>query len=344
MKRFLCVLMCILIFAALAGCHGAEAASATAAPAPTSTSTPTLAPTPTPTLAPTPSPAPTPFSMVWMSDTQGCTGMYAAAFTSMMDWTASVYGSEHVVALLHTGDIVEDMNSVRQWENIRGFASVLPKELLCVTACGNHDAGARSENPENYLRYRFDTQVDAAQTYLDGLCRYATLEAGGMKILILSIAYLREAASVEWARGVLASHPDHYGILLAHSYLTRLPGELKGGYTSGGAILRDQLVKPSPNLRMVLSGHVHGSAARSLLCDDDGDGRADREVQQFLLNFQASDQLAAGFLRLLRFDPMMDRIEIMTYSPLNDQHGSRSDPLGASYIIENAGLSAYMAP
>lgn len=354
MKRLICLLLCTLLFAASTGCLrttlSASESPAPETPAPSPTSIPTPSPMPTPTLSPTstpsptpsPTPVPTPFSMIWMSDTQGYTSALSDVLISMFNWTADMYATEPVVALLHTGDLVEDMTRISSWENVQSFANVLPPELLCITAPGNHDAGVDGLSPENFLKYRFDTQLDPEKALLDGQCRYATLEAGGINILIIAIAYLREAESVDWAREVLAAHPDHYGILLAHSYLSVNPYYEDHGYLSGGVILRDRLVKTSPNLRLVLCGHEHGSAARTLACDDDGDGKTDRTVYQYLMNYQNNDRLTAGYLRTLRFDTMADSVELRPYSPFMDERGFPGAFNGEVYTIQGAGFSAYM--
>jgi predicted phosphodiesterase len=276
-----------------------------------------------------------------MSDTQGYAGSWSRVLDSMYAWVAAVRESENVVALLHTGDFVQDLTQTEQWLNVQRADEQLPKDLLRVSVGGNHDIGSDASEPENYLAYRTDTQITEAASFLDGQCRYVTLEAGGVRIIVISIAYLCEAASAEWAVDVLREHADHYAILMAHSYLTFGENGLYHGYTSGGTILRDQIVKPSPNVRLVLCGHTHGSAMRPLQLDDDGDGAYDREVRQFLSNFQDADLGQAGFLRLMRFDTAEDRIEMTTYSPFIDRYGAPNDPLGAVYTVEDAGLAAY---
>lgn len=323
----------------LGGCRLPSSAPALETPLPAETPRPT--PTPSPT--PEPTPEPTPFSIAWMSDTQVYAGSWSRVLLSMYGWVAEVCESENIVALFHTGDAVQDLSQEAQWINIQLADAQLPKDLLRVTVAGNHDIGADSSMPENFLAYRTDTQVTEETTCLDGKCRYVTLEAGGVRIIILSIAYLCEAASAEWATEVLAAHADHYAILLAHSYLTSSENGIYQGYTSGGVILRDQIVKASPNIRLVLCGHSHGAVMRPLFVDDDGNGSDDRAVYQLLSNFQEADLSLAGFLRLLRFDPMADRIEITTYSPFIDRYGSPEDMLGHPYTVEDAGLAAYRA-
>lgn len=351
MKRFLCAVLALLFLLPVGGCvrfpllalpvlsrlFNHEALPEATAPVETPRPTPSQSPTP----SPSPTPAPTPFSIAWMSDTQGYAGSWSRVLYSMYGWVAEVRESENVVALLHTGDMVQDLNQEAQWINMQSADALLPKDLLRVTAAGNHDIGPDASRPENYLSYRTDTQIAEGSTFLDGKCRYVTMEAGGVRIIVISIAYLCEAASAEWAVEVLRAHADHYAILIAHSYLTNGENGIYQGYTSGGVIIRDQIVKPSPNVRLVLCGHAHGAGVRALSVDDDGDGVDDREVCQFLSNFQDADLSLAGFLRLMRFDPVADQIEITTYSPFIDRYGSPYDSLGAVYTVENAGLAAY---
>ena len=346
LKRFFCLLVC-LSYSMLCGCGllGLRVHPELLTEESSPTTFPSVAsPTPqlSPVLTPKPTPEPEPFSMLWMSDTQGYAGSNNAVLFSMFNWAASVCDAENVVALMITGDMVQDMTKTAQWENIRSADNVLPADLLRVTVGGNHDIGAGGRNPENYLQHRIDTELDPAKGFLEGLSHYVTLEAGRVRILILSIAYLREAESVEWAREVLAAHPDHFGVLLAHSYLTQTESKTYKGYTSGGVILRDELVKKSPNLRLVLCGHSRGSAYRPLLCDDDEDGKPDREVNQFLLNFQDSGPNLRGYLRLLRFFPQTDSLVISTYSPYIDRHGHPGDPLGTVFTVNVIGLGDYI--
>lgn len=359
MKRFLCVLLVFMLLPLLGGCSlpfspmlplvmyfylsdmPALAAPVQEAAAPAQTPSPTPTPSPTASPSPSPSPAPTPFSFAWMSDTQGYAGSWSRVLDSMYGWVAEVRESENIIALLHTGDFVQDLTKTEQWLNVQRADAQLPADLLRVSVGGNHDIGSDGSDPKNYLSYRTDTQVTEEASFLDGKCRYVTLEAGGVRIIVISIAYLCEAASAEWAAAVLKEHADHYGILMVHSYLTAGENGTYLGYTSGGVILRDQVVKPSPNLRLVLCGHTHGSAMRPLPLDDDGNGTYDREVRQFLSNFQDADLSEAGFLRLLRFDTANDRIEVTTYSPFIGRYGAAYDPLGAVYTVEDAGLAAY---
>jgi hypothetical protein len=55
-----------------------------------------------------------------------------------------------------------------------------------------------------------------------------------------------------------------------------------------------------------------------------------------------------GYLRLLRFDPNADTIEVVTYSPVLDRYGYEvavgGDRFGGSKILDDAGLRDFLAP
>ncbi len=356
MKRWLiliCVVSALLALVVLAKALRTNPTVPAAAEAPALTKTPVLAdtpavsaapkPTPAPTLVPTPTntPAPTPFSFVWMGDTQGLASGYPDILDSGFAWVANAKEKENIVAVLHVGDIVYNSYNETQRERIAHAASLLSKDVVCVTAGGNHDRGM-TPFYKDYLNYRFDTQLDAANAFGDGATYYTTFSAGGMKFIVVSVAYLEEKECLSWAKDALLRHSDHFGVLLVHSYLLDYADANSGGFTSSGKVLRDGLVKDSPNLRLVLCGHERGTAYRPLLCDDDGDGKPERTVHQSMLNLQDEPMAGSGYERLLTFDPIRDTIMITTYSPYLDDYGYKKDPLGEHFLIEQAGLTDFL--
>lgn len=93
---------------------------------------------------------------------------------------------------------------------------------------------------------------------------FTTYEAGRKDWLVLTLELWPRPEVVEWAKDVVATHPDHNVIVLTHSYLTSSGGikQDNGGYSStSGQFLFDNLIKLYPNIKMVFSGH-EGSAAQ----------------------------------------------------------------------------------
>ena len=331
-----CLVLCACL---LVGCAAHSAPVAAAAPAALSLS-PTPSPLPTP--SPTPAPAQTPFSVVWMSDTQMYASTYPDILTSMFRYTADVCAAKNVVSLYHTGDMLRSVYYPEQPARVREAAALLPRDLLCVTAAGNHDCGLEQGDYTAYRTYRFDTDARAENAFPGGVSYFTTFSAGGVDILVLSIAYFEEKTAAEWARGVLAAHPGHYAVLLVHSYLDSVWGVKNSGYTSSGETLRDNVVLPSPNLRLVLSGHMRDAEHSVLPVDDDGDGKDDRRVLQLMMNPQENDLGGGGFLRLLRFDAAHDTLRVETYSPYLHESDFPGNDLGVSHVFYDIGIRPFL--
>ncbi len=78
--------------------------------------------------------------------------------------------------------------------------------------------------------------------------------------------------------------------------------------------------------------------------DDNKDGVMDRTVFQMMFNLQHEKDGGGGYLRILRFDPKQDTIEVITYSPYLDKFGCEQnygDGFGESKLLEHAGLQAF---
>ena len=74
---------------------------------------------------------------------------------------------------------------------------------------------------------------------------------------------------------VLQRYRNSTAILLFHGYIAE-----DGRYTAVGKQMFDLVVKPNPNVRLVLCGHVCGTAFRVEDIDDTGDGVPDRPRQR----------------------------------------------------------------
>jgi hypothetical protein len=114
--------------------------------------------------------------------------------------------------------------------------------------------------------------------------------------------------------GILREHPNSVAILLFHGYI-----QTNGTYTVVGKKMFEQVVRPNPNVKLVLSGHVLGTAVRFEDVDDNGDGAPDRRVTALMYNYQNAD-MDCGQLRLLTFDPMARSLRVLTYSPYQKRY------------------------
>jgi predicted MPP superfamily phosphohydrolase len=280
-------------------------AAAEGTPEPTSTQTP----------APTATPAPTPFSIVWLSDTQSITYYnYPHAMEDMGRWIAEQRVPENILYVVQTGDMVDNGFVPRQWDIFDECYNQFKDDIPYFAIAGNHDIGVKLQDYSAYLARPNVSSIPRRNSFERGRAVYATFEAGGTKFLLLGAGWESEEMSVDWMNQVLKEHSDSVAILLFHSYIL-----MDGSYTNKGKMLFEKVVKPNPNVRLVLCGHVSVSGARFEELDDNGDGVNDRKVTAMLYNYQDFME-NCGQLRLLTFDPVTRSIDVMTYSPFTGRY------------------------
>jgi hypothetical protein len=145
---------------------------------------------------------------------------------------------------------------------------------------------------------------------------FCLFEAGGMKFLILSLEFKPTDAMLTWADDVLARHADRRCIVLTHSYLRgneRIVGDGYGVQGHNGQALWERFISRHENIFMVLCGHTNVGRLTSR-------GRHGNEVHQVLSDYQGWHNGGEGYLRIMRFIPRADRIDVETFSPVLNEH------------------------
>jgi hypothetical protein len=271
---------------------------------PTDTPVPASAHTPIPTIAPTP------FSIVWLSDTQAISyHNYYHALKDMGQWISDEREERNIVYVVQTGDAVENGFSDWQWENFDQCYDAFKQDIPFLAIAGNHEIGIRQHDYAGYLKRSYVTDIPQRNKFRQGRAIYMTLRAGGIDFIILGAGWEAEEEATNWMNQVLRAHSDHVAILLFHSYINS-----GGKFSVIGKQMFEQVVKPNPNVQFVLCGHVLGTGVRFDDVDDDGDGVPDRRVTGLMYNYQNMDE-ECGQLRLLTFDPIAHSLDVFTYSP-----------------------------
>ena len=292
-----------------------NAGQPTLVPTTTPSPTPTATPTPTPTPTPSPSPVPTPFSLYWVSDTQVYAYRNPRVFNKIFAYMANSCQEQNALGVVMTGDLVDNRNERRHWDNAKAAISLIEGKLPLWSVAGNHDVGADSADYKTYLSYGFCAAEEGDQLYRDGICWYDTLTAGGQDFLLLGIGWQTDSHYLPWVKAVLETYPDHPAILLVHSFLTD-----KGGLTGTG----------NPNIRLVLCGHNDGSARWQKTYEDG------HTVNALLYNFQDDKKWGLGYLRILTFDPLDRSLHVTTYSPWFDDYNYYKDETRDTFTLADA--------
>ena len=247
-----------------------------------------------------------PFSLIWFSDTQYYAYKRPEIFLSMADWVLNVRENYCVAAVVCTGDIVDNRNYQRHWDNADAAISRIREELPFYCVAGNHDVGADSVDYTAYRRADFCTVPESMLVSDDGHCW--VLPLAEQQILLVGIGWQNDAAYADWLNARIAEYPDYPAILLVHSFLND-----DGSLSTNGKRVEQAILAVSPTVRLVLCGHNDGSTRWSKSYPDG------HTVNAMMYNFQDDKKYGLGYARVLMFNPGTRNIAVTTYSPyLND--------------------------
>ncbi|MBQ1820574.1 MAG: metallophosphoesterase [Clostridia bacterium] len=259
------------------------------------------------TPAPTATPAASePFSLIWFSDTQYYAYKKPEIFLSMADWAVRVRQEYNAVAVVCTGDIVDNRNYTRHWTNAEAAILRVREAMPFYCVAGNHDVGADKVEYETYLEYDLCSSPSAMAISDDGHCWALPLPEQG--ILLCGIGWQNDTSYADWVNERIAEYADLPAVLLVHSFLND-----DGSLSTNGKRVEKAILRESPSVRLVLCGHNDGSARWSRTYDDG------HTVNAMMYNFQDDKKYGLGYARILMFNPGTRNVAVTTYSPyLND--------------------------
>ena len=300
-------------------------------PVPTLPPTPTPSPTPTPTPTPTPSPTPvpTPFGIAWLPDTQTLAYSYPEKLEALGAEIAARREPDRLVAVLHTGDVVDNGYKDWEWENFDLCLNAFKDDLPFYPVAGNHDLGVKLLKYDAYLKQPFLEKLPEGQTYEGGKMYYILLEEGGVELLLLCVGWDSGKTDAEraWIETVFEQFPETPCILLTHGFL-----KTEGIIFPTSQYLETNIVAPHRTVRMVICGHSRDSGLLKKTYDDDGDGEAERTVTMLMLNRQGK----AYAYRILTVDPLAHSIDVKTYAIGKREPLEKDDLYPLSFTIDNA--------
>ncbi|MCL5269744.1 MAG: metallophosphoesterase [bacterium] len=285
-----------------------------------------------------------PFTLAVLPDTQCEMSGAPAMFASQMNWIAANRRAENIRFVIGVGDIINwDTPDHRMWTTAsEGFKILDAAGLPYALALGNHDTAAvkvgGSAAPGNVrANLRVTTQFnrffpvpaehEQRGRFEEGKSDNAwyRFDAGGLKWLVLTLELWPRQAPIDWAKSIVAAHPDANVIVATHSFLTREGTimQTNGGYgDTSPQSLYDQLISQYPNVLLVLCGHTGSSAWR-----DDVGPRGNR-IYQLLQDYQGENS-GGGYIRLLEIDTEAHAMSARMYSPYLDR--TRDDASAFSF-------------
>jgi Calcineurin-like phosphoesterase len=178
----------------------------------------------------------------------------------------------------------------------------------------------------------------------DGLNSYQTFSGGGRQFLHLSLEMEPPQTALDWAQGVIDTHPALPIMITTHEWLKPGAQDRSNGYESyfpGAPNLSpdqvwDRFVRKNARIFMILSGHnytppVEGvSNGQNLRIDRNDAGLPVYQlIQDYQGNTVGSDGRpdtangGAGWLRFMAFDTDAKKIRFYTYSTLLNRHAGQ---------------------
>ena len=278
--------------------------------------------------APTYEPVDGDFTIVLIPDTQNYLGETVQLFDDQVRWIAESAAAENIVFAIHLGDMT-NYNTPYEWQIVDRIMTRLDAaDVPWSPMPGNHDGMKRGIIDTALYNRHFGVERFAGRPWYGGHfgdgndSLYALFEAGGMNLMVVSLAFGNPQEHLDWANEVIAAHPDRRVIVATHAYLDDDGTYLERGEEYGiehprwrdGRQTWEQVISRHPNVFMVVCGHELDQAY------SEAQGAAGNVVHQILANYQAVDNGGNGYLRLLRFSPARDRIWVEAYSPPRDKY------------------------
>ncbi len=253
-----------------------------------------------------------PFSIVILPDTQYYSQKFPETYLAQTKWIKSKAKRLNIRFVIHVGDIVENPGVEGEWKAADRAHRVLDGKVPYSVLPGNHDGAPDSLGLYNKYfgpsRFAEEPWYGGSITPTSNGANYCRFTAGGVNMMVLSLPYAPSKGELAWAADVAAKYPDDQVILATHAY--RNPR----GHTPQGRLIWEELVRKTPNIFMVICGHVP-AVAHGIRKNDSGAG-----VHEILSDYQRLPNGGSGWLQVMRFDPAAATIRVEAYSPLLDEY------------------------
>jgi hypothetical protein len=290
------------------------------------------------------------FSIIQITDTQFLSDSHPALYDGLTSWIADKANPLNLTMVVHTGDIVQDPSSTRDWQNASNATMTLFNNGVpyCWNA-GNHDqiapgGGTGTGNPNgswlggNYPA--FNATIMRQKPYwtgdiFGGKNTAVQFTFGNYHFMIVNIEYNANQTVLDWMQTIIKTNPNVNVIVATHDFLN-------GAGTYGTSKIVDEmwasnfekLLNNYPNVFMTLNGHAAGS-----------DAAYNRKVwnrEEIFFNRQdLADQQGAACARIYTFEmtkPANPTVDVYTYQTFKTP-GYVTDPLNQFSFMTN--LKAY---
>lgn len=288
------------------------------------------------------------FSIVVIPDTQAYRGQGTkatpdssepvtnAVFDRHTRWIVGNLDSQRIVFVSHVGDIV-DRNVPEQWVVARQVMDRLHQRMPYAIAPGNHDLKASgdaglfqqyfpAERFADFPWYGGTPSAGLDAKYGNNANSFQLFSAGGLDFVFLHLECNAPDAVLQWAGKVLDEHASRRAIVSSHMGLGPLlqpknpedffaasKGRMQWKKVHGSSgntpqQMWDKCFRRHANVFLILSGDQSRTQALRQVSQND----AGRPVYEVLSDYMAAASTGECWLRLCRFRPAENRIDVFT--------------------------------
>nr|WP_319488653.1 lamin tail domain-containing protein [uncultured Caproiciproducens sp.] len=274
------------------------------------------------------------FSFAWETDTQYYSESFPYHYDQMNQWIVDNRKNLDIRYVMHTGDLVDDVDMTGEWVNADHSMNIFDKAGMPYGVLGgNHDVFAGAEGYGNYWKYfgedRFKDQPYYGGSYKNNLGHYDLLTENGQDFIILYMSWDVYTNEIEWMNQVLAQYSDRKAIIALHRYTNVAAADNLLDYT--GKLVQKEVVAKNKSVIAVLNGHYHGASIQTDSFDDNNDGTPDRTVYQICTDYQSDPEGGSEYIKFLYFDLKNNKIYINSYSPYRQDYNYFDTPRLSSY-------------
>lgn len=272
------------------------------------------------------------YNFVFLPDTQNTVKFKKDVMDKAIRGLVEDADKGNIKAVSHLGDIVEDFDSLEQFEDSKNiFYKLLDSKIKTMIIPGNHDylpeAGFGYNDKRFYLNpdnrpqdlfyktyYGKDSEFMKRANYLlndspSGRSSYMKVKAGSYEYLMIGLSWYDLGRDKEWFENILKNNRENPTIIVAHNIVDCSETEPSSVEFSGVGQEIWKIIKKYDQVFMTVSGHYHGAGNKIYLNDNN------KEVLTVLADYQFSYNGGNGFFKYAEFDEAANKIFLKTYSP-----------------------------
>ncbi|OUS28449.1 hypothetical protein A9Q99_13100 [Gammaproteobacteria bacterium 45_16_T64] len=234
------------------------------------------------------------------------------------DWIVDTKDDLNIKFVQGLGDIVESWNNSWEWDNSTSAWDKLYGQVPFMPITGNHD------DPWTMNQY-FPVSSFSSEPWWGGNFggienNYGLMTIGNEDYMFLQVEANDQysgykAASMNWAKGILAANPNRKVILATHD-------------TWATSYIKDNLLYQYDNVILSNAGHVCQREAWYTT-----NGPRGGVAQNFIVDYQCDAQ-EVMLLRYYVFKPLEDRVDFYTYSPVTQQFEVDDSSQGSFTLVQ----------